>query len=178
MCLKSKNKYFSKINIFLNHVCLALIHSRKPRPLLTAKWIDCICMTFLTFTGEEYNFDMSVMHWGKQCLKGIKHHKYIHCLHKRAHQIIPTHWTWVKLVRLCELKLSFMELLYPQLICWVISIQALHFNPCFSYCLLWNSPQNEDNPIVKWQVHKSQLPNLYLKEASSVQQTSNGRSLL
>ncbi len=40
----------------------AIVHSRKPRSLLAAKWISL--HDFLTFTDEKYTCDVSVMHWG------------------------------------------------------------------------------------------------------------------
>ncbi len=72
--LMSNNKYFSRMHILFRiiaiilfcSVCVAcmraaaLVRSRKPRPLLTAKWI--YLHDFLTFTDEKYTCDVSVMH--------------------------------------------------------------------------------------------------------------------
>lgn len=53
----------------------AFIHSREPRPLLTATWI--YLHDFPTFTDETYTCYALRK---TQCLKCIKQHKYIHCL--------------------------------------------------------------------------------------------------
>ncbi len=72
-CHLMSDKYFSRMYILFRIIaqfysapsvlCMlaaALVHSRKPRPLLTEKWI--YLHDFLTFTDEKYTCDVSVMH--------------------------------------------------------------------------------------------------------------------
>ncbi len=81
----SNIKYFSSIfyseflryySILLRLCCAhALVRARKPRPLLTAKWI--YLYDFLTFTDKNYTCDVISYALRKtRRLKCIKQHKY------------------------------------------------------------------------------------------------------
>ncbi len=102
--------------------------STRVRPLLKAKWI--YLHDFLTFTDEKYTRDMSVMHWGKHnvsnALNSTNTFTVCHggsiwsvidikgCLRINVH----------KLVRLCELTLSFITALTPD---WFVRLFQVRF---------------------------------------------------
>ncbi len=110
------------MHIWLRIIALRLFSaqqrsSTRARPLLTGKWI--YLLDFLTFTDEKYTCDMSVMHWGKQSISNALNSTNIFAVCHGG-----SIWSMIdiksclrismhKLVRLCELTLSFITALAP-----------------------------------------------------------------